>query len=121
MALRWEVFILGTRNPLSDALRSNTALGSGVEVPIPILSCAKPAIENIPENRITKSNTFLIFLMSEGESIVEFVNWLDEPPYIIDETKVTTNETEFKMANAVFRPTTGFCSQLNSKTKDISQ
>jgi hypothetical protein len=58
--VRCELFILGTRNPLSVALRSKTALGSGDEVPIPMLSCAKPATDNIPENSIVRSKAFLI-------------------------------------------------------------
>jgi hypothetical protein len=40
MAVLWAVVSRGVRNPLSVASRSKTALGSGVEVPIPILSWA---------------------------------------------------------------------------------
>jgi hypothetical protein len=47
MAKRCAVVNLGVRNPLSDAFSSKTALGSGVEVPIPMLSCANTCdIEN---------------------------------------------------------------------------
>lgn len=42
---------------------------------------------------------------------VELILSNDEPPKIIDETKVMSNETEFKILNSVFRQTTTICAQ----------
>lgn len=44
-------------------------------------------------------------------SFVEFIHLKDKPSDFIDETKVTANETQFKILVRVFRLTTNVCTQ----------
>jgi hypothetical protein len=64
MAVLWAAVRRGIKKPLSIASRSRTALGSGVDVPIPILSCAIRLAAEKKEKVNRRSNRLFIFDLS---------------------------------------------------------
>ena len=61
IAKRWAVVMRGGKNPLSEDFNSNSALGTGVAVPMPTLFCAEISATFNKDNKVMLTINFFIF------------------------------------------------------------